>query len=137
MGQVKLSQREHKIADAVFDAILPPVDEMSLSASDVDMDSFIDDVIATYPPALAIGIKVLLHLVNISAIFATGWQFTALSRDAREKRFEKWYTSRVYLLRQAAVTIKTLSTLGFLGFPEVQREIGFVKNRAVPPVESA
>lgn len=137
MGQARLSQREHKIADAVFDAILPPVDEMSLSASDVDMRSFIDDVIATYPPTLAIGIKALLHLINISAIFSTGWQFTALSRDAREKRFEKWYTSRIYLLRQAAVTIKTLSTLGFLGFPEVQREIGFVKNRAVPPVESA
>lgn len=137
MRQARLSRREHKIASAVFDAILPPVDELPVSASDVDMRAFIDDVIATYPPTLAFGIKALLHLVNISAIFTTGWQFTALSREARERHFEKWYKSRIYLLRQAAVTIKTLSTLGFLGFPEVQREIGFVKNRAVPPVGNA
>lgn len=134
MGPVRLSRREHKIAAAIFDAILPPVEGLTYSARDVDMAAFIEDVIATYPPTLAYGIKALFNLVNISAIFRTGWQFTALSREARERHFERWYGSRFYLLRQAAITIKTLTTLGFLGFPEVQREIGFIKNRAVPPV---
>lgn len=139
MARARLSARERRIAAATFEAILPSnsTENLALGAADVDMDGFIDDVIETYPPNLAFGIKALLHLLNITALIRTGWSYAALPLEKRQTHFERWYGSRIYVMRQAATTIKTLAALGFLGFPEVQAELGYIKNRAVSPLGDA
>lgn len=137
MAEVRLSPLERRIAHAIFAAVFPSgrYGDLTLGASDVDMDTFIDDVIATYPPDMSIGIKALLHLIDWGAYLTTASSITALPRDEAAKVFNRFYESRIYLLRQAATTLKTLGALGYLGFPEVQAQLGYVKKRAVPPAE--
>jgi hypothetical protein len=132
----RFGRRERRVALAIFDAIFPSGanDRVPMGASDVDMEGFLEDLEASYPPAVQLGVRGLLWLIELTAWARTGWSYADLPRDVREKIFASWYRSRFYLFRQAAVSIKAIAGLGYCGFPEVQESFGYHKPRAAAPL---
>lgn len=135
---MKLTRWEKSSASSIYDFMFPSgADEkMSLGAKDVAFGAYLDDYFASCPALSTITIRLGLFLIQIFPLFFTGKLkfFTSLSVSDKEAYMEKWSKSRIYVMRQIALLVKMVGAFGYCGFPEVQRQMGIVKEKQFPPV---
>lgn len=135
---MKLTHIEKQWALSVYDHIFPShaAEGLTLGAKDVSMDKFVDDAFEHSPFLSAVGVRLALLLIQLLPVLFIGKPklFKQLNNPDKEKYLERWLKNRFYLIRQLALFVKMIGCFGFIGFPEVQRQMGVVKERQMPPV---
>lgn len=135
---MKLTALEKRSALSIYEAIFPSSagETISLGARDVAMGAYLDDYFASCPALSTITIRLGLFLMQILPLFFIGKLklFKNLSKPDKEKYLERWSKNKIYLIRQLALLVKVVGAFGYCGFPEVQRQMGIVKEKQFPPV---
>jgi hypothetical protein len=121
---------------AVLEAILPSGahPRLDLGARDLPLDRFVDDLLLRAPTLAVLGLRASLWVITLAPLargrlrlfpsLETGQQIAVLEALAR---------SRIHVLREVPVLLKTLACLGYCGVPEVQRRVGIEPVASAPP----
>ncbi len=135
---MKLTSWEKRSALSIYDAIFPSgaSEKMSLGARDVALGAYLDDYFSSCPALSTITIRLGLFLMQIFPLFLIGKLklFKSLSKNDKEKYLEKWAKNKIYLIRQLALLVRMVGAFGYCGFPEVQHQMGIVKEKQLPPI---
>jgi len=121
---------------AVLDAILPSGahPRLVLGARDLPLARFADDLLLRAPALAVIGLRASLWVVTLAPLARGRMRlFGSLAPDAQLELLEALGRSRIHLLREVPVLLKTLACLGYCGLPEVQRQVGIEPVSSVPP----
>lgn len=135
---MKLTAWEKRSALSIYEAIFPSgaSETITLGARDVALGAYLDDYFETCPALSTITIRLGLFVMQILPFFFTGKLklFKNLKKQDKEKYLEKWAKNRIYLIRQLALLVKMVGAFGYCGFPEVQHQMGIVKEKQLPPI---
>jgi len=121
----------------IFDAIYPAgtVDGLRLGASDVPLEGLLEDMVKRAPFDFVLGLRAGAWVVTLFGPLLAGRlrSFAGLSVTERGEVLESLAHSRLYLLREIPMLLKMVASLGYLGVPSVQRELGLPSVDADPP----
>ena len=121
----------------IFDAIYPAgtVDGLRLGASDVPLEGLLEDMVKRAPFDFVLGLRAGAWVVTLFGPLLAGRlrSFAGLSVTERGEVLESLAHSRLYLLREIPMLMKMVASLGYLGVPSVQRELGLPSVDADPP----
>jgi hypothetical protein len=129
---MKLSRIERRWAHAVCETIYPG-GALPHGVADMNLDGFLDDVLAGVPFESAIGLRAAFFLIAFAPLFIIGRfaMFTSLGAEDRERVLKALATSNVYALRGTVIAIKAVLSLLYCGDPRVRPHIWAVPER--PP----
>src|SRR6266511_1909552 len=103
----------------VFEKLLPRGADarLGISAADVPMGRFVDDLLAHAPLEFVMGLRLCLWMVRLAPIVLLRRlrTFLSLGPSARAAVLERLRRSDVYILREAPLLLKTTACLGFCG----------------------
>jgi hypothetical protein len=119
----------------VLDAILPAHahPRLTLGARDFPLARFADDLLRRAPLLAALGVRASLWVLWLSPLARGRAGFGALSPEEQVAWLRTLEGSRIHLLREVPVLLKTLACLGYCGVPEVQRQVGIDPVASAPP----
>lgn len=119
-----LSARERAWAEALFDAILGPVEHHDLPAfASIDHTSFYRAIDHAPGPQFAPGLRGMITAATLATVPTHGRPFHALDRDARVRAIDTMSEDPRYLVRQILSTLKILATFAYFEDPEVRRRV--------------
>jgi hypothetical protein len=121
----------------VFETILPSgiAPQLPRGAAGVPMGRFVDDFAAHAPLLAMIGLRAGLWMVMLAPLFIVHRcrSFLALPLAERVLLLDRLRRSNRYLVREAALFIKTVACLGFCGLAAVQTPVGIFPTDPTPP----
>lgn len=121
---------------AVLDAILPSGahPRLTLGARDLPMERFVEDLLLRAPASAGLALRACLWVVTLSPLAHGRLRlFGSLSLEERVSILAALERSRLHLLREVPVLLKTLACLGYCGVPAVQRQVGIQPLPDAPP----
>jgi hypothetical protein len=121
---------------AVLAAILPSGSHarLHLGARDVPLARFVADLLARAPVSAVLALRASLWVATLAPLVRGRLRtFGALPPAEQVETLRALERSRLHLLREVPVLLKTLACLGFCGLPEVQRQAGIEPVAAAPP----
>ena len=127
---------ERRWLRAVLDAILPSGahPRLDLGARDLPLDRFVDDLLQRAPMLAVLGVRASLWVITLAPLFRGRLRlFPSLAAAEQIALLEALAQSRIHLLREVPVLLKTLACLGYCGLPEVQRRVGIEPVASAPP----
>ncbi|MBN8609022.1 MAG: FAD-dependent oxidoreductase [Deltaproteobacteria bacterium] len=120
-----LPPRERRWAEALFDAILGPVERHGLpSFASIDHAGFYRAIDHAPGPPFAPGLRGMVTAATLATLPTHGRPFHALDRDARVRAIDTMSADPRYLVRQILSTLKILATFAYFEDPEVRRRVG-------------
>lgn len=121
----------------IFDAVYPGGTEggLRLGAKDVPIGGLLDDMVKRAPFDFVLGLRAAAWVVTLFGPLLAGRlrTFAGLSVTERGEVLESLAHSRLYLLREIPMLLKMVASLGYLGVPSVQRELGLPNVDGEPP----
>ncbi|MBK6809110.1 MAG: hypothetical protein IPI43_00230 [Sandaracinaceae bacterium] len=121
----------------IFDAIYPggTAEGLRLGAADVPIEGLLEDIAKRAPFDFVLGLRAGAWVVTLFGPLLTGRfrRFAGLSVPERGEVLEALAHSRLYLLREIPMLLKMVASLGYLGVPQVQRELGVPSVDREPP----
>jgi hypothetical protein len=127
---------ERRWLRAVQGAILPSGahPKLDLGARDVPLDRFVDDLLLRAPPLALLGVRASLWVITLAPLARGRLRlFSGLAPYEQVALLEALARSRIHVLREVPVLLKTLACLGYCGVPEVQRRVGIAPVASTPP----
>lgn len=99
------------------------------------MGRFIDDFAAHAPLLALAGLRAGLWMVMLAPLLVLGrWRlFPGLTVVERVLLLDRLRRSKHYLVREAALLLKTVACLGFCGLAAVQQPLGIYPTDETPP----
>lgn len=135
---MKLTKIEKVWALSIFDYFFPSQKNptLSIGVKDLPFEKYLDDFFVNSPAHTTAGVRLGLIAMQIMPfIFIKKFKlFKNLNEDEKEIYLEKWIKNKIYLIRQIALFVKMFGVFGYCGFPEVQRQMGIVKEKQTPPI---
>jgi len=135
---MKLTKLEKNWALNIFAYFFPSQKNptLNIGAKDLPLENFLDDFFENSPSHTLIGIRIGLIAMQIMPLIfiKKAKLFKNLSEEDKEIYLEKWFKNKIYLIRQIALFIKMAGVFGYCGFPEVQKQMGIVKEKQLPPI---
>lgn len=135
---MKLTSWEKRSALTIYNCIFPSGanETLNLGARDLPFERFLDDMFENSSFLSAIGIRLGLFLMHILPFLFIGKLkfFSGLSEQDKGRYIEKWQKNKIYIIRQLALFVKMVGVFGYCGFPEVQHQMGIVKEKQFPPM---
>ncbi len=135
---MKLTQWEKSYALTIYESLFPSNKNnvLPLGAKDVAFGAFLDDTFENSTFMTAVGVRFALLAMQLFPVLFIGKLklFKSLSETDKELYLEKWLKNKIYVIRQLALFVKMVGVFGYCGFPEVQRQMGIVKEKQLPPV---
>jgi choline dehydrogenase-like flavoprotein len=123
--QPALPARERAWAEALFEAILGPVEAHGLpSFASIDKESFYRAISSAPGPQFAPGLRGMVTAATLATVPSFGKPFHALDRAGRERAIEQLAGDERYVMRQILSTLKILATFAYYEDPEVRRRTG-------------
>lgn len=131
-----MTRLEQRWAVRTLDAMAPDL-AGAPRPSQIGADVFLREFLSLQPRSLRFGLRVLLVLFALLPLVVVGRPrlFFNLAPELRERYFGRWYKSPVYVIRQLALSLKSLVGIHWCGHPEVQKLLGYRKANALPPVD--
>lgn len=123
LGASALSERERAWAEALFEAILGPVEEHGLPAfASIDHAAFYEAIDRAPGPMFAPGLRAMVAALTFLPIADRrfGKPFHALDREARLAFVDAIATSQQYVARQMLSTLKILACFAYYEDPSVR-----------------
>jgi len=133
---MKFFSFERRWLRAVLDSILPSCAHptLDLAARAVPLDRFVDDLLLRAPTLAVLGVRASLWVITLSPLARGRLRlFRSLAPYEQIALLEALARSRIHLLREVPVLLKTLACLGYCGVPEVQRRVGIELVASTPP----
>lgn len=119
------SNKEKQILTAIAETLFPEGGKIPYSALEMGVSVKIESFIQNLPEDSQRGLKLLLHLINLTPIITHFRTFLKLDLKSRQKFFEKWENSWFLAKRNIAMAIKGIVCLVYYNSPEVQKIIGY------------
>ncbi|MFO0714798.1 MAG: FAD-dependent oxidoreductase [Sandaracinus sp.] len=120
-----LSPREQRWAEALFDAILGPLEAHGLpSFASVDKASFYRAIDTAPGPQFSPGLRGMILAADLATLPTHGRPLHRLDRTARIAAIDALSRQESYLARQILSTLKILATFAYYEDPEVRRRAG-------------
>ncbi len=120
-----LPPRERAWAEALFEAILGPVEAHGLPPfASIDHASFYRAIDHAPGPQFAPGLRGMVTAATLATVPTHGRPFVALDREARVRAIDTMSEDPRYLARQILSTLKILATFAYFEDPEVRRRVG-------------
>ena len=121
----------------IFDAVYPrqtPGGPAS-GAADVPLEGLITDLGSHAPFDFMLGLRAATWVVTLFGPLLVGRlrRFGSLPVSERGEVLEGLAHSRLYLLREIPMLLKMVASLGYVGMPDVQRELGLSVVDSQPP----
>jgi hypothetical protein len=111
----RLASFEHAWADAAFDAIYPapPVSMLPHGIASMHPARFFDGVLASIPFEQSFGLRMTLWMIALAPLFTIRRLGTiaSITPEDRVRVLEVLITSRIYVVRQLAMSFKAIATL--------------------------
>lgn len=120
-----LSNKEKQILATIAETIFPQGGKIPFSAIEVGAHRRIETLCKNLPEEAQRGLKIILHLINLSPLFTHFRTFLGMDEKSRQEFFEKWENSRLLAKRNIAMAIKGLVCLVYYNSPEVQEIIEY------------
>lgn len=121
----------------IFDAIYPAGTEggLRVGARDVPLEGLLEDMSKRAPFDFVLGLRAAAWVVTLFGPLLAGRPrtFAGLSVAERADVLESLSHSRLYLLREIPMLLKMVASLGYLGVPSVQQELGLPNVDSTPP----
>lgn len=116
---------ERRWRDALMAAVLPPAADGSLPGlGDLDLDGFWRELRAAAPPVLRAGLRASVWALALAPLLLGRRRtFLGLSADERDALLARAAGSRSYLLRQMALTLKTLACFAYFRDPAARAAV--------------
>jgi hypothetical protein len=134
---LRLLRFERRWLVRVFETILPSgiAPQVTRGAADVPMGRFVDDFAAHAPLMALAGLRVGLWMVMLAPLFVLrrARLFLGLPTAERLLLLDRLRRSNHYLVREAALLLKTVACLGFCGLAAVQEPLGIFPTDETPP----
>jgi hypothetical protein len=107
----------------------------ALGAADVPMRGFVDDLVRYAPPLSVVGMRAATWLIWLGPLFFVGSlrTFGGLDAERQTRMLTRMSESSLYPVREVAVLMKTIGSLGFCSLPAVQAQLGIVLDDAHAP----
>lgn len=121
---------------AALAAILPSGAHarLALGAADFPLGRFVDDLLRRAPALAAIGLRASLWVVALAPLARGRLRLFASLDPGEQVALLAWLArSRLHVVREVPVLLKTLACLGTCGLPEVQRQAGISPVASAPP----
>jgi hypothetical protein len=119
MKRLGLTSFERRAAHAAYETIFPGPDRGSLplGAADMDLDAFLDDIMANIPLEPMIGLRLAFLILAFAPLFVLGRFATLMSLEVedREHVIQRVYDSPYYLIRSTVVGLKAIGALFYCG----------------------
>ncbi|MCK6549094.1 hypothetical protein L6R52_24840 [Myxococcota bacterium] len=112
---------ERRWLEALLAAMIPPSAARPGLAA-LDLDQFLDALFTAAPPLLRFGVRAATWALTLGPPVFLGRisTFGGLSEEERDRMLVRVATSRSYLARQLAITLKLVASFGYLRAPEVR-----------------
>ena len=121
----------------IFDAVYPgqTPDGPGLGAADVPLEGLIAELEQHAPFDFMVGVRAATWVVTLLGppLVGRAARFGALTVEQRGAVLEELAHSRLYVLREIPMLLKMVASLGYVGMPEVQRELGLAAVDSQPP----
>lgn len=128
-----LPPREQAWAEALFEAILGPVEEHALpSFASIDKTSFYAAIDHAPGPQFSPGLRGMVTAASLSTVPSFGRPFHALDRAQRSAAIDRMAKDERFVIRQILSTLKILATFAYYEDPEVRRKCGADVDAATP-----
>jgi hypothetical protein len=122
----------------VFETIFPSgvVPQLSRGAAGVPTGRFVDDFAAHAPLLALVGLRAGLWMLMLAPLFILRRcrSFLGLTGVERVLVLDRMRRSNRYLVREAAMLLKTVACLGFCGLAAVQEPLGIHPTDETPPI---
>jgi hypothetical protein len=106
-----LPPRERAWAEALFEAILGPVEAYGLpSCASIDKEGFYRAIDSAPGPQFAPGLRGMVTAATLATVPSFGKAFHALDRETRVRAIEQLAGDERYVMRQILSTLKILAT---------------------------
>ena len=119
----KLSAFEKAWMDAAADAIFPEQSLLPHGIARMHPARFFDEVLVEVPLEQAVGLRLTLWIVGLAPLFTIGrfGTIASISAPDRGRVLEALLATRVYVLRQLAMSFKAVITLLYVQSDDVRR----------------
>ena len=138
----RLASFEHAWANAAFDTIYPapPVSTLPHGIASMHPARFFDDVLGSIPLEQSLGLRMTLWMIALAPLFTIRRLGTiaSISPEDRVRVLEVLITSRIYVVRQLAMSFKAIATLLYAQSDLVRAAMttpvqGLLANRPIEP----
>jgi hypothetical protein len=105
-------------------------------AGEVAWDPFLDDLAARAPFRMLAGLKLALVFVALLAPFLVLGRlrtFAGLAAEERLRVLARLRESRVYVIRELPVLLKSVAAFAYCGLPAVRERLGLPVDTTPPP----
>lgn len=120
-----LSAKEQAIVAASADTLFPAGGTLPLSGTQAGVVAFFDGMMRRVPAQNRLLIRALLRFLEHGPwLFDRRSRLTSQAPSARVATLRAWSESRVYLLRVAFLSIRTLLAMAYMENPAVASRIG-------------
>ncbi len=122
-GLKVLSAEEHRFAQMLAEAWMPPGGTPALSGADARLGDWLDELLAAQPETPRTQLKLLMHGLDHLTIPTRLMVFQGLSLEDRTAELHSWIHSDRYLLRSAGQAVLVLLSLGWTMHPDVKPHV--------------
>lgn len=126
LDPLRLTARERALAEVIFASLLAGHRRPSAGVpfppfARIDTRAFWDRFDSAPPPLVRAGLRPMIHTINLlPRLGGYGRSFTELAPYERERVLAEAARSRVYFVRQAVATLKTLACFAYFEDPAVR-----------------
>lgn len=112
----------------LFDAVLPGGAHPAFprTVEEAGVDRFVTDLVQHAPPPANLGLRVATWALTFAPLWRWGRPRTMgrLERDEQVQLFEALHRSRLHLVRELPMLVKTFAVMGYGSLADVQRNVG-------------
>ena len=108
-----------------LESIFPPSDDLA-GISDAELDAFLDQFNQEAPPVMRVAIVACAAAYNVSTPLTVGLPIPAalLPKRLLDLHAQRAAYSRIYLLRQVVLLLKTVGGMCWGANPEIRSQLG-------------
>jgi hypothetical protein len=125
-GMRVLGPREREVVDALGEALFPVGNAVGPSWLDIDLVAEVDRILDRVLPGRAVyGFRVLLNVLEWSAVLVAGKPLTSCTVEERLELFEALEVRESVVRRAARDGLRGVMALAYFDHPTVWKAIGF------------